>query len=66
MTVGGVLWVHPDPKNATPQTLLIACYGDKVVVKLKLRDKESRSRFFTFGTTPAVPHQKESESHSRF
>ena len=66
MTVGGIFVGPSGPQNTTPQTLLIACYGDKVVSKLKLRDKESRSRFFIFGTTPAVPHQKESESHSRF
>ena len=65
MTVGGIFVGPFGPQNTTPQTLLIACYGDKVVAKLKLRDEESRRRFFIFGTTPAVP-QKESESHSRF
>lgn len=58
MTVGVVLWAHSNPKNTTPQTLLIACYGDKVVAKLKLRDEESRRQFFIFGTTPAVPQGK--------
>lgn len=55
MTVGVVFMGPSGPQNTTPQTLLIACYGDKVVTKLKLRDEESRRRFFIFGTTPAVP-----------
>ena len=58
MTVGVVFMGPFDPKNTTPQTLLIACCGDKVVAKLKLRDEESWSRFFIFGTTPAVPQGK--------
>lgn len=66
MTVGGIFVGPFGPQKCHPQTLLIACYGDKVIVKLKLRDEESRRRFFIFGTTPAVSHQKESESHSRF
>lgn len=65
MTVGGIFVGHPDPENTTPQTLLIACYGDKVVAKLKLRDEESRRRFF-IGTTPVVPHQRKANRIAGF
>ena len=58
MTVDGTFVGLFVPKNTTPQILLIASHGDKVYSKLKLRAKESWSRFFIFGTTPAVPQGK--------